>query len=378
MEATISATGIPIVVPALASSGTVASSYLLYSWIPDSSGAPTASPRTLYTDAACTSAAANPATLGASVRKLYKKATEAAVIVIKSADGATTYDTINYPATLITTAEIEDTTLTALAALSFTSTNAFLRATDVDTFVAEAAAAHRTALSVPGLATSNTFTAQQNIVTSTYGVDLNLQCTDAGSAGVVFQCYHASASPANGDTIFGHKIYGNNSGAASVAYAQWDYVADVVTAASESGRARLYTYQSGTNAVRLQVGGGLYHPSATGGDKGNNTINFGAVYDDNVLLTDLVLDLAVDGRFDAVKYAAHPISKEAAAWWFDPDQYAEFWKAERRLPGMLQWSDQGQRPSTGESITRLTAVVEAQAVLIQNLNQRLKKLENGQ
>lgn len=37
--------------------------------------------------------------------------------------------------------------------------------------------------------------------------------------------------------------------------------------------------------VRLQINTGLFHPSATGGDKGNNTINFGAVYDDNVLLT---------------------------------------------------------------------------------------------
>lgn len=60
---------------------------------------------------------------------------------------------------------------------------------------------------------------------------------------------------------------------------------------------------------------------------------------------------------------------------FNPDQYAEFWKAERRLPGMLTWDDPADKPSTGESITRLTAVVEMQAALIENLNQRLKELE---
>jgi hypothetical protein len=45
------------------------------------------------------------------------------------------------------------------------------------------------------------------------------------------------------------------------------------------------TFQAGTNAIRLQAGAGIFHPSATGTDKGANTINFGAVYDDNTLLT---------------------------------------------------------------------------------------------
>ena len=39
-------------------------------------------------------------------------------------------------------------------------------------------------------------------------------------------------------------------------------------------------------------GGGLDHPNVTGGDKGHNTINYGAVYGDNTLLTCLVIEYA--------------------------------------------------------------------------------------
>ncbi len=114
----------------------------------------------------------------------------------------------------------------------------------------------------------------------------------------------------------------------------------------------------------------------TGGNKGTGTINATAVYDDNVQLTDLVLDLAASGSFDAVKYYYHPLVKEIAAWWFDPDQYAEFWKAGRHLPGMLQFTPE-TKPSTGESITRLTAAVETLAVLLDKAFARIKALEAG-
>lgn len=63
---------------------------------------------------------------------------------------------------------------------------------------------------------------------------------------------------------------------------------------------------STTMASRLQVGSGLYHPSATGGDKGNNTINFGAVYDDNTLLTCMALqeEFLDQGEIDLAKWDA--------------------------------------------------------------------------
>ena len=110
----------------------------------------------------------------------------------------------------------------------------------------------------------------------------------------------------------------------------------------------------------------------TGGAKGAGTINAVALYDDNVLLTDAVSQFAATGDWDRERYKHHPVAKEMAAWWFDPDQYAEFWKSNFYLPGMVTWADPANRPSTGESITRLTAVVETQAALIEQLNQRLK------
>lgn len=122
--------------------------------------------------------------------------------------------------------------------------------------------------------------------------------------------------------------------------------------------------------------GGFVVGSPTGGDKGVGTINGTAVYDDNVLLTDLVLDLAVAGSFDKVKYAKHPIANLVQPWWFDPDQYAEFWKANRYLPGMISWGDEKRRPSTGEVATRLTGVVETHAVLLANDNDRIKALQD--
>ena len=66
--------------------------------------------------------------------------------------------------------------------------------------------------------------------------------------------------------------FGGLSGASTQASTQLDFCTEA--ALNTTG-----------GTTRLRIKGGLYHPSATGGDKGNNTINFGAVYDDNTLLT---------------------------------------------------------------------------------------------
>jgi len=149
----------------------------------------------------------------------------------------------------------------------------------------------------------------------------------------------------------------------------------LINDAQNSATTWMQVSRSGITPTDINFGGGVTIGSPTGGNKGAGTLNCTGAYDDNVLLTDLVLDYAVTNTFDAVKYAHHPLKDQVAPWWFDPDQYAEFWKAERRLPGMLTWDDPADKPSTGESITRLTAVVEMQAALIENLNQRLKELE---
>lgn len=72
----------------------------------------------------------------------------------------------------------------------------------------------------------------------------------------------------------------------------------------ESGIFRIYTIQNATEALKVSVGAGLFTPGATGGDKGVDSINAKAVYDDNVLLTGYVIEAEQSGlvsldRWDA-------------------------------------------------------------------------------
>lgn len=76
--------------------------------------------------------------------------------------------------------------------------------------------------------------------------------------------------------------YGSPNTAAFFAYAEENF-----STSAHGSRIAFETTPTGstTRGERLRIGQGVYHASATGGDKGNNTINFGAVYDDNTLLT---------------------------------------------------------------------------------------------
>src|SRR6185369_7839122 len=94
-----------------------------------------------------------------------------------------------------------------------------------------------------------------------------------------------SSSPAANDTLGLYILRGRNSSAANIDYAFTRAAIVDATAASEDVYWDFITYVAGAAAARLRVGAGVYHPSATGGDKTAGTINFQAVYDDNVLLT---------------------------------------------------------------------------------------------
>src|SRR5690348_14285952 len=94
----MAARGVPVLIPALANSGTAISTYKVYGWLPDSSGNKTSTPRTFYTDAALTTPASNPATLGASTRLVYINPSLSIVLEIKSSDGVTAYGAPYFPA----------------------------------------------------------------------------------------------------------------------------------------------------------------------------------------------------------------------------------------------------------------------------------------
>lgn len=100
--------------------------------------------------------------------------------------------------------------------------------------------------------------------------------------------------------------YGRNASGAQTQMAAWGPVCESDTASSESGYLQFQTRRSGSQNERLRIGGGVYHPSASGGDKGDNTINFGAVYDDNSLLTcpALAKEFLGSGKVDLDKWDA--------------------------------------------------------------------------
>ena len=188
------------------------------------------------------------------------------------------------------------------------------------------------------------------------------------------------------------------------------FVPQIVSASagSATGTLKVETYQSGVNGARLICKNGIYHPSATGGDKGNNTINFGAVYDDNSLLSCYVFDAELDGVIDEAKWDAKvpdrlleerdeagdliseqieerhhdPMRrfKSQMTEILDPDSYAEFWRQHRHLPAMPKeetFDPVTDKLSTGDWIQRLLETVEVQAIHIAKLHDRLQALENS-
>ena len=114
----MAATGVPFYIPAVASSGTLASTFKVNGWVPTSAGAPTGTRRTFYTDAELTTPASNPATLGASGRVFYTSPILSYAFTITSADEGTTYDTIHIPAGLDGAASVNPINVATNAALT--------------------------------------------------------------------------------------------------------------------------------------------------------------------------------------------------------------------------------------------------------------------
>jgi len=152
------------------------------------------------------------------------------------------------------------------------------------------------------------------------------------------------------------------------------------------------------------LGSGLKVGAPIGGDKGPGSINATAVYDDNVLLTCYVFDQAVDGEIknnkwdskvpntkikkDNAKYEEKERTHEPMRMFkkrlttkynpLDIDKYSTHWKDKKHLTSMPnedKYDPENGAMATGKWIQRLIETVEIQAVHIDNLNERLKKLE---
>ena len=139
----------------------------------------------------------------------------------------------------------------------------------------------------------------------------------------------------------------------------------------------------GTACMALDYGLTLGAP--TGGQKGTGTLNAVSVYDDNTLLTDFVLDQAVDGEIDFEFYDNLELGGAAAREWdprnLDIDHYEEKWKERKALPSFRsreeRFDDDGNeiRDSLGTLVQGLQQELETAMVHIAQLNARLKQLE---
>jgi len=156
------------------------------------------------------------------------------------------------------------------------------------------------------------------------------------------------------------------------------------------GSSNAGVFNMGANALIVNGASGVVAGSPTGGDKGLGTINAMAVYDDNSLLSCYVFDQALDGAIDLAKWDAKaPDGRHDGARRFagrigtahDPltlDEYAAHWRENRHLsslPNEATFDAARDKLSTGEWVQRLVETVEIQAVLIEQLNARLRDLE---
>lgn len=223
---------------------------------------------------------------------------------------------------------------------------------------------------------ANTFTDIQTISAAETAPLLNIVgIFSTPGEGPSIDLYQDSQSPAAADTLGGIRFSGNDSGGNKTTYAR--VVGAIVdpTNGSEDGRIAFQTLVAGSHATRVRVEAGLYTLNATGGDKGLDSINASAVYDDNVLLTDYVFDHAVDGVCDNTKYGA-PAERFDPAH-LDIEAMTAYWREHRHfpnLPGQDTWTEE-TRPSTGKLAQALLEIVEIQAVHIAKLHERLRDIE---
>lgn len=145
------------------------------------------------------------------------------------------------------------------------------------------------------------------------------------------------------------------------------------------------TGPSSPERMRIDSSGGVQIGSPTGGGKGAGTLNAQAIYDDNTLLTDFVLDHAADQNIDYEFYDKLELGGKAAREWdsrnLDIDFYESKWRERKALPSFRskeeRFDEEGVeiRDSVGTLVQGLQQELETAMVHIAQLNSRLKKVE---
>lgn len=177
-----------------------------------------------------------------------------------------------------------------------------------------------------------------------------------GSEDVVLRQYSSGYSTSGANIASGALLLARRAGGLSL------------SVSSSDSNAGIRFWIQGSLAGRMFPSSGFVWGTPTGGDKGAGTINAQAVYDDNVLLTDWIFDLAYDGRTD-VPHAGrlYPLAETQAitraarrlAWM--PSR--ETWETERNLGRMVTglWQGQEQQQLYIHELEARIAALEARA-----------------
>lgn len=206
-----------------------------------------------------------------------------------------------------------------------------------------------------------------------------------GNVGPVLALDRRSASPAANDVVGAIRFLGRDTVNSEVNYADIFGTLLDPTDGSEDAMLSYRTRVSGTIGARLNIGGGLFHPLATGGDKGDNTINYGSVYDDNALLTCYPIQAANTGYIDldfwdeVSAFGAHAAARRFAAErmeFLDVDRFIAFWRTHDHLPTLPspdEWRSHAKdKMSVGQLIQALWETVDVMAVHIAQIRDERK------
>lgn len=153
---------------------------------------------------------------------------------------------------------------------------------------------------LPFLDGANTFSAQQIISTGSaaLGTPLMLYSDNPDNLyGPILELRRDTASPAVGDLVGRIAYNGRSSTGVLRNLAALDSQFIDPTNGSEDTRFMIATLVAGSAAYRMRVDAGVYHPSVSGGDKGDNTLNFGTIYQNNVPLGDAAFEDYEEGTF---------------------------------------------------------------------------------
>jgi len=134
---------------------------------------------------------------------------------------------------------------------------------------------------LPFLSGTNTWSNPNTFAsTSASAMVVRVQTSEDGAAvGPILDLHRISASPTVNDLLGQIRFAGLDSGGTFTSYATIFTQILVATDTAESGILSIQTAVAGTTATRIQIAGGLYTASVTGGDQGIGSINAATLYE---------------------------------------------------------------------------------------------------